>query len=50
VLQPAINSIFDRLEHGAVAGRVVLDFLGVEQKDRTASAPATKKLGPVTAV
>jgi propanol-preferring alcohol dehydrogenase len=29
-LQPlaAINTIFDRLEHGKVAGRVVLDFLG----------------------
>src|SRR5271163_4578225 len=31
-LQPlsAINDIFDRLEHGKVAGRVVLDFIGVK--------------------
>jgi propanol-preferring alcohol dehydrogenase len=51
-LQPlsAINSIFDRLEHGAVAGRVVLDFLGVESKARNASAPAAKKLEPATAI
>jgi len=32
-LQPlsAINKIFDRLEHGKVAGRVVLDFAGVQK-------------------
>jgi propanol-preferring alcohol dehydrogenase len=49
-LQPlsAINSIFDRLEHGAVAGRIVLDFLGVESKGRNASAPAAKKLEPAS--
>ncbi len=33
-LQPlsAINDIFDRLEHGKVAGRVVLDFVGAAAK------------------
>ncbi|WP_340692421.1 alcohol dehydrogenase AdhP [Hyphomonas sp.] len=39
-LQPltAINNIFDRLEHGKVAGRVVLDFAGSsEKKGRSAS-------------
>jgi propanol-preferring alcohol dehydrogenase len=30
-MQPlsAINTVFDRLEHGKVAARVVLDFAGV---------------------
>jgi propanol-preferring alcohol dehydrogenase len=40
-LQPlsAINAIFDRLEHGKVAGRVVLDFVGAENKsDQSKSA------------
>ncbi len=34
-LQPlsAINDIFDRLEHGKVAGRVVLDFIGAKADD-----------------
>jgi propanol-preferring alcohol dehydrogenase len=42
-LQPltAVNDIFDRLEHGKVAGRVVLDFLG------TAKATTTKTLEAV---
>ena len=36
-LQPlsAINKIFDRLEHGKVAGRVVLDFVGAEGREQT---------------
>lgn len=39
-LQPlsAINSIFERLEHGQVAGRVVLDFLGAPPRARTIDA------------
>jgi propanol-preferring alcohol dehydrogenase len=41
-LQPlsAINTIFDRLEHGKVAGRVVLDFVG----GQTGKARTEKKL------
>jgi propanol-preferring alcohol dehydrogenase len=44
-LQPLsdINEIFDRLEHGKVAGRVVLDFLGAKADDRKSKAPAAKK-------
>jgi propanol-preferring alcohol dehydrogenase len=43
-LQPlsAINSIFDRLEHGNVAGRVVLDFLGNKTLDEQSKAAARK--------
>jgi propanol-preferring alcohol dehydrogenase len=43
-LQPlsAINMIFDRLEHGNVAGRVVLDFLGNETLGEQSKAAATK--------
>ena len=39
-LQPlsAINDIFDRLEHGKVAGRVVLDFIGAKADDRKSKA------------
>jgi propanol-preferring alcohol dehydrogenase len=49
-LQPlsAINDIFDRLKHGKVAGRVVLDFVGaapvgsaLEAKPSVARDPAT---------
>jgi propanol-preferring alcohol dehydrogenase len=42
-LQPlsAINAIFDRLEHGKVEGRVVLDFVGAAS-ERSAKAPAKK--------
>jgi propanol-preferring alcohol dehydrogenase len=45
-LQPlsAINDIFDRLEHGNVAGRVVLDFIGTKTDDHKSKAPAAKKL------
>jgi len=44
-LQPlsAINDIFDRLEHGKVAGRVVLDFIGAKADDRQSKASAAKK-------
>ena len=44
-LQPlsAINDIFNRLEHGKVAGRVVLDFAGV----RTTKSHAAKTLEAV---
>jgi propanol-preferring alcohol dehydrogenase len=47
-LQPlsAINDIFNRLEHGKVAGRVVLDFAGAAD-DRTAKSHAAKKLEAV---
>jgi propanol-preferring alcohol dehydrogenase len=47
-LQPlsAINDIFNRLEHGKVAGRVVLDFVGTSD-DRTAKSHAPKKLEAV---
>jgi propanol-preferring alcohol dehydrogenase len=43
-LQPlsAINDIFDRLEHGKVAARVVLDFIGTVD-DRQSKAPAAKR-------
>jgi propanol-preferring alcohol dehydrogenase len=42
-LQPlsAINDVFDRLEHGKVAGRVVLDFLGTAAHDDTATMAMT---------
>ena len=45
-LQPlsAINDIFDRLEHGKVAGRVVLDFVGAKADDHRSKAQAAKKL------
>jgi len=45
-LQPlsAINDIFDRLKHGKVAGRVVLDFVRTEAEDNKLKAPAARKL------
>ena len=45
-LQPlsAINDIFDRLEHGKVAGRVVLDFIGAKADDHGSKAPTAKKM------
>ena len=39
----SINKIFDRLEHGKVAGRVVLDFIGAKADDQKAKALAAKK-------
>jgi propanol-preferring alcohol dehydrogenase len=47
-LQPlsAINDIFNRLEHGKVAGRVVLDFAGTSD-DRSAESHAANKLEAV---
>jgi len=39
----AINDIFNRLEHGKVAGRVVLDFAG-KADEHTARSRAAKKL------
>jgi propanol-preferring alcohol dehydrogenase len=43
-LQPlsAINDIFDRLEHGKVAGRVVLDFLGAKADHHPSKAHTAK--------
>jgi propanol-preferring alcohol dehydrogenase len=35
----AINSIFDRLEHGAVVARVVPDFLGVAPRAEMRARP-----------
>jgi len=45
-LQPlsAINEIFDRLEHGKVAGRIVLDFVGGKPDHKQSKAPMAKKL------
>jgi propanol-preferring alcohol dehydrogenase len=45
-LQPlsAINDIFDRLEHGKVAGRVVLDFLGAKADDHPSKGQTARKL------
>jgi propanol-preferring alcohol dehydrogenase len=40
----SINDIFDRLEHGKVAGRVVLDFIGVKTDDNKLKATVSKKL------
>jgi propanol-preferring alcohol dehydrogenase len=45
-LQPlsAINDIFDRLEHGKVAGRVVLDFVGNKPADKQSKASTSQKV------
>ena len=50
-LQPlsAINEIFNRLAHGKVAGRVVLDFVGSKPHGRQAKVPAAKKVEAVAA-
>jgi len=50
-LQPlsAINDIFDRLEHGKVAGRVVLDFVGAKAAEHPSNAKAAKTLEAVAA-
>jgi propanol-preferring alcohol dehydrogenase len=50
-LQPlsAINEIFNRLEHGKVAGRVVLDFVGGKPNGRQMKVPAAKKVEAVAA-
>ena len=44
-LQPlsAINEIFDRLEHGKIAGRVVLDFVGSKPDGKQSKASTAKK-------
>ena len=42
----SINDIFDRLEHGKVAGRVVLDFIGAKADDHKSKATVSKKLEP----
>ena len=49
-LQPlsAINTIFDRLEHGKVAGRVVLDFVAAEAHEKDATTCSSKKLEVAT--
>jgi len=44
----AINDIFNRLEHGKVAGRVVLDFIGTKADCHKAKAAAAKKLEPAS--
>jgi propanol-preferring alcohol dehydrogenase len=51
-LQPlsAINDIFDRLEHGKVAGRVVLDFLGNRPSDKQSEAPTSQKVEAASVV
>jgi alcohol dehydrogenase, propanol-preferring len=45
-LQPltAINDVFDRLEHGKVAGRVVLDFSGKDTAKTKTTAPQAEAL------
>ena len=45
-LQPlsSINNIFDRLQHGNVAGRVVLDFLGAQSKSEPSTSSGRAKL------
>ena len=43
-----INDIFDRLEHGKVAGRVVLDFVGAKADDYKLKAAAAKKMEAAT--
>jgi propanol-preferring alcohol dehydrogenase len=50
-LQPlsAINEVFQRLEHGHVDGRVVLDFLGAAIDQRTSAPAAIKKREPILA-
>jgi alcohol dehydrogenase, propanol-preferring len=49
-LQPlsAINTIFDRLEHGKVGGRVVLDFLAAEAHEKDPTTRSSKKLKVAT--
>ena len=45
-LQPlsAINEIFDKLEHGKIAGRVVLDFVGSKPDGKQSKASTAKKV------
>ncbi len=49
-LQPlsAIDSVFDRLEHGDVAARVVLDFAWTDRVLRTRSVQARRRRGRLT--
>ena len=49
-LQPlsAINTIFDQLEHGKVAGRVVLDFLAAGAHEKDPTTRSSKKLEVAT--
>ena len=50
-LQPlsAINEIFDRLKHGKVAGRVVLDIVGSKSDGREVKVPEAKTVEAVAA-
>ena len=50
-LQPlsAINTIFNRLERGDVAGRVVLDFIGAEARDQNPNVSLTTMAEAATA-
>jgi propanol-preferring alcohol dehydrogenase len=45
-LQPlsSINKVFDRLQHGDVPSRVVLDFIGTKEDGHRSKAAAAKKL------
>ena len=49
-LQPLsdINNIFDRLKHGKVAGRVVLDFVGTKADTRQLKVLAASKTEAAT--
>jgi propanol-preferring alcohol dehydrogenase len=44
-LQPlsSINQVFDRLKHGDVPSRVVLDFAGIKDRDQHSKAAVPKK-------
>ena len=46
-LLSAINDVFDRLKHGKVAGRVVLDFIGTAAHDDTATMERTPEVESV---
>src|ERR1700678_4497889 len=49
-LQPlsAINDVFNRLKHGKVAGRVVLDFIGTKADDHKSTVPAAMEAAAVS--
>jgi propanol-preferring alcohol dehydrogenase len=51
-MQPlsAINQVFDRLQHGKVAGRVVLDFVGAETKSDRSEQALEKPMEAVAAL
>jgi propanol-preferring alcohol dehydrogenase len=51
-MQPlsAINQVFGRLQHGKVAGRVVLDFVGAENKSDESKTASQKPMEVVAAL